>query len=178
MGFGDDGEFAPNHPSAVTRAFFAVHPLRNAVLAATATNPLMTKRLLGTFVADPQTLTPPLLGIYSQPLVVQDSTNRLGDWLEVVSTAPDDSLSSHLANLSKLPMPTLLIWGDRDTITPLWQGETLQKTIPHSSLLLLKGLGHIPQIEDSARFNAALLPFLESARRTASGESESRAVGR
>ena len=57
-------------------------------------------------------------------------------------------------------MPTLLIWGDKDTITPLWQGEKLNKTIPRSSLTVLKGLGHIPQIEDPVSFNRTLLPFL------------------
>ncbi|HLK61827.1 MAG TPA: alpha/beta fold hydrolase [Bryobacteraceae bacterium] len=160
LGFGDSREFDQNHPTFFTRAFYSLHPLRNAVLSATATNPLMTKRLLSTFVADPAVLTPSLLSIYQKPFSVKDSTNRLGDWLKVLSVDEDTSISSRLANLSKLTMPTLLIWGDKDTITPLWQGETLQRTIPKSSLTVLTGLGHIPQIEDSAQFNRALLPFV------------------
>ena len=64
---------------------FPLHPLRNAVLSATATNPLMTKRLLSTFVADQEALTPALLSIYQRPFVVKDSTDRLGDWLKVLA---------------------------------------------------------------------------------------------
>jgi pimeloyl-ACP methyl ester carboxylesterase len=164
FGFGNNGQFQDNDPSWLTRAFFAAHPLRNAVLAATATNPLMTRKLLSTFVADPAILTPALLSVYQKPFVVKDSTNRLGDWLKVISMDPDTSLSGKLSNFSKLAMPTLLIWGEKDTITPLWQGEELKKVIPNSSLSVLKGLGHIPQIEDPDQFNRSLMPFVEQVR--------------
>jgi pimeloyl-ACP methyl ester carboxylesterase len=165
LGFGSDGQFEQNHPTWLVRTFFAIHPLRNAVLSATATNPLMTKRLLSAFVADPAVLTPTLLSVYQKPFVVKDSTNRLGDWLKVLSVDTDESLSSKLSNLSKLAMPTLLLWGDQDRITPLWQGEKLKAVIPNSSLNVLRGLGHIPQIERPVQFNDSLLPFLEQIRR-------------
>lgn len=164
FGFGDGGQFDQSAPGFLTRAFFAIHPLRNAVLSATATNPLMTKRLLGTFVADPEVLTPELLAVYQRPFVVKDSTNRLGDWLKVLSVDKDTSLSSDLANFSKLAMPTLLIWGDKDKVTPLWQGEKLKAVISGSRLDVLKGLGHIPQIEDPLRFNGSLVSFVEAVR--------------
>lgn len=165
FGFGNDSQFEPNHPTLLVRAFFALPPLRNAVLSATATNPLMTRKLLSTFVADPTILTPALLSVYQKPFAVQDSTNRLGDWLKVLSVDEDTSLSGTLSNFSRLAMPTLLIWGDKDTITPLWQGEKLNRIISNSSLNVLKGLGHIPQIEDSVQFNNSLLPFLEQVSR-------------
>ena len=134
------------------------------MLSATATNPGMSRRLLNNFVADPAVLTPEPLSIYQKPFVVRDSTNRLGDWLKVISVDQDNSLSSSLSNLPKLAMPTLLIWGDADRVTPLWQGEKLKGIISTSSLTVLKGLGHIPQIEDPAQFNDALLPFLVARR--------------
>ncbi len=137
LGFGSDGQFEPNHPSWLVRAFFAIHPLRNAVLSATATNPLMTKKLLSTFVANPEVLTPALLSVYQKPFAVKDSTSRLGDWLKALSVDHDDSLSSKLSNLSKLAMPTLLLWGDQDKITPLWQGEKLKTVVSNSSLSVL-----------------------------------------
>jgi pimeloyl-ACP methyl ester carboxylesterase len=165
LGFGSSGQVEQNQPTLVARAFFALRPLRNAVLSATATNPLMTKRLLSNFVADPAILTPALLSVYQTPFAVKDSTNRLGDWLKVVSVDEDTSLSANLSNFSKLSMPTLLIWGDKDRITPLWQGEKLKQVIPNSSLEVLKGLGHIPQIEDPVQFDNSLLPFLEQVRR-------------
>ncbi|HEV8146512.1 MAG TPA: alpha/beta hydrolase [Bryobacteraceae bacterium] len=161
LGFGSDGQFEENHPSFLTRAFYAARPFRNAVLSATATNSLMTKKLLSTFVADPNVLTPALLSVYQRPFVVKDATNRLGDWLRVLSVDKDISLTSKLSNLSNLAMTTLLIWGDKDSVTPLWQGEKLKQTIPNSTLNVLKGLGHIPQIEGPDQFNNSLLPFLD-----------------
>src|ERR1051326_6758050 len=160
MGFGVDGQFEQNHPSFLTKVFFAIKPLRNSALALTVTNPLLTKKLLSTFVADPNVLTPSLLAIYQKPFVVKDSTNRLGDWLKVLSQDQDNSQSANFANFSKLTMPTMLIWGNKDAITPLGQGQKLNQLIPKSSLVVLDGLGHIPQIENPDKFNAALLPFL------------------
>ncbi len=40
--------------------------------------------------------------------------------------------------------PTLLIWGDRDRAVGLVSGRELQRTLPHSSLMVLPGVGHIP----------------------------------
>jgi pimeloyl-ACP methyl ester carboxylesterase len=161
LSFGANGEFEQNHPAWWLKTFFAIRPLRNAILATAVTNPLMSKKLLGSFVADQKILTKSLLHVYQQPFAVKDSTNRLGDWLKVLSLDKDNSMSSNFSNFSKLNMPALLIWGDKDTITPLWQGEKLQKLIPHASLSVLSGLGHIPQIENPDQFNQVLLSFLQ-----------------
>ena len=165
LGFGSDGQFEENNPSFLTRTFHSLPPVRNAVLSATATNPLMTKKLLSTFVADPNVLIPDLLSVYQRPFVVKDSTNRLGEWLKVLSVDKDTSSSSKLSNLSSLAMTTLLIWGDKDSVTPIWQGEKLKQTIPNSTLKVLNGLGHIPLIEGPDQFNNSLLPFLDQVRR-------------
>jgi pimeloyl-ACP methyl ester carboxylesterase len=39
FGFGDNGDFSTEEPTLMTRTFFALRPLRNVVLSATATNP-------------------------------------------------------------------------------------------------------------------------------------------
>lgn len=161
LGFGQNGEFEQNNPAGWLKVFFGIRPLRNGVLSTAVTNPLMSKKLLGTFVADPEILTSELLNVYQRPLAVKDSTNRLGDWLKVMTIDSDNSESSNFDNFSKLNMPTLLVWGDKDTITPLWQGEKLQKLIPNASLSVLSDLGHIPQIESPDKFNKVLLNFLK-----------------
>lgn len=53
-------------------------------------------------------------------------------------------------------MPVFVLWGDRDTITPLAQGQRLQSLVPGAELVVIAGVGHIPQIEDPARFNERL----------------------
>jgi pimeloyl-ACP methyl ester carboxylesterase len=56
-----------------------------------------------------------------------------------------------------------LLWGDEDSITPPDQARDLQTLLPQATLTLLPGLGHIPQIEDPAAFNDALLKTLGEA---------------
>ncbi len=42
---------------------------------------------------------------------------------------------------------TLLLWGDRDTDTPLRQGQKLEQTIPDAGLVVFKGAGHYSYLE-------------------------------
>jgi pimeloyl-ACP methyl ester carboxylesterase len=61
-----------------------------------------------------------------------------------------------------LKVPTALIWGDKDTVTPVQQANDLRTLVPHARLTLLPGVGHIPQIEDPDAFNAALLGTIKT----------------
>ena len=57
-------------------------------------------------------------------------------------------------------MPVLISWGGKDIVTPLWQGEALQKMLPNAQLKVMPDVGHIPYIEDINVFNKTLLNFL------------------
>jgi pimeloyl-ACP methyl ester carboxylesterase len=59
-----------------------------------------------------------------------------------------------------LQIPTAILWGDRDSVTPVAQAHDIRGLLPQSTLTLLPGLGHIPQIEDPALFKQALLTAL------------------
>ncbi|MGI6681181.1 MAG: alpha/beta fold hydrolase [Bdellovibrionota bacterium] len=52
--------------------------------------------------------------------------------------------------LSKVNARTLLIWGDKDTETPVDMGETFSKKIKDAKLVILKGRGHMPFLGDGA----------------------------
>lgn len=47
----------------------------------------------------------------------------------------------------RVAVPTLLIWGDQDEDTPLWQGRLLEKTIPDAGLVLYEGAGHYTYLD-------------------------------
>lgn len=55
---------------------------------------------------------------------------------------------------------TLLVWGDRDTETPLWMGQKMEKEIPDSALIVLEGGTHFAYLEHAGRFNAIARSFL------------------
>jgi 4,5:9,10-diseco-3-hydroxy-5,9,17-trioxoandrosta-1(10),2-diene-4-oate hydrolase len=56
--------------------------------------------------------------------------------------------------------PTLLIWGDRDRAVGLTSGRELQRTLPHSSLMVLPGVGHIAFEEMPDICNKAMRDWL------------------
>ena len=59
-------------------------------------------------------------------------------------------------------MPTLIIWGDRDDIIPVSHAHAAHEAIPGSQLVIMKGVGHFPQIEAPEQFVAALVDFIDS----------------
>lgn len=62
--------------------------------------------------------------------------------------------------LKAVTVPTLIVWGRQDGLTPLALGEQFKKDIPNAQLVVIDKCGHVPQVEQSAEFNAALLKFL------------------
>ncbi len=64
------------------------------------------------------------------------------------------------ALLDIIRRPTLLVWGDKDTETPLWMGQLMEKHIPDSALVVLEGGTHFAYLEQLARFNAIAHSFL------------------
>jgi pimeloyl-ACP methyl ester carboxylesterase len=47
-----------------------------------------------------------------------------------------------------------------DQLTPLEQAYQLKALLPDPTVAILKGVGHIPQVEDTKQFTDALLAFL------------------
>jgi pimeloyl-ACP methyl ester carboxylesterase len=58
-------------------------------------------------------------------------------------------------------MPTLLLWGEHDTIIPVAHGRRAQERMPGSRLVTFADSGHFPQIDDPYHFAATVLEFLE-----------------
>lgn len=61
-------------------------------------------------------------------------------------------------------VPTLVLHGDHDARSPLSVGEALHEAIPGSTLVVLKRVGHVSNIEAPERFNDEVRRFLGSAR--------------
>lgn len=163
---GEPARFVQNDAPMLMRAVFEALPIRNALLAGFGTNPLLTRQTFESFVSDPAAVTDHRVTMLRQPLSARGITRSYGDWFHYLMISHDSSRAADFAEFTKLPMPVLLIWGRVDDVTPLWQGEELQKLIPGSHLEVIDGTGHIPYLEDTDRFHAALWKFLEGKIRT------------
>lgn len=62
--------------------------------------------------------------------------------------------------LGELQLPVLLLWGARDQLIPVEQGQQFQRAIPGSRLVIFDDLGHVPQEEQPERTLAAARAFL------------------
>lgn len=65
-----------------------------------------------------------------------------------------------LADLPKLSMPTLVVWGDRDRVVPVHQARAAVKRLPRGQLVVIPDCGHLPHIERADQFVDALGQFL------------------
>lgn len=75
------------------------------------------------------------------------------------STPPASTLPDSLGTIT---VPTLIVWGANDTVTPLTQGQDLQNAVVGSSLEVVAGTGHRPHLEDPAATAALISAFLSS----------------
>ena len=78
--------------------------------------------------------------------------------LKIARSADEETVTEQL---SQLDMPSLLIWGRDDVITPPEVAEEFRDRMPNARLKFIDKCGHAPMIEHPDTFNALTLEFLE-----------------
>jgi len=119
-----------------------------------------------------------LLGRAQQPFTTDafspktDSAVMREAWMEQVKTDPrvryDDLAACNdfdiTARLAHITVPTLIIAGRDDGITPLDHAETLHRGIPGAQLVVIDDAGHNIPTEKPVEFNTAFSKFLQRLR--------------
>jgi pimeloyl-ACP methyl ester carboxylesterase len=62
--------------------------------------------------------------------------------------------------LPGLRMPVLIVWGAKDRITPLTQGEKMHRLIPQSQMDVIQGCGHLAPRECASQIGPSVVEFL------------------
>jgi pimeloyl-ACP methyl ester carboxylesterase len=62
--------------------------------------------------------------------------------------------------LAKTAVPTLVLVGEHDAITPADQMKTMASLIPHAEFVVIPHAGHMSPLEQPAAVNAAIRTFL------------------
>lgn len=150
----------PGKAPLLLRGLLASGMTRDALVAATMTNPMLSRKMLQLLILDPANATDRQIHMIQQQFPVEGTTHALGGWLERFVTSQDNSHAGDRSEYSRLGMPTLIVWGEADSITPLPQGQDLKTLLPNAEMVVLKNTGHIPLIEDAAGLNHAMLDFL------------------
>jgi len=63
--------------------------------------------------------------------------------------------------LPKVQCPTLLIWGEADTATPLSDGQLMERLIPDAGLVVVRGAGHFCFLEQPDFCERVVKSFLK-----------------
>jgi pimeloyl-ACP methyl ester carboxylesterase len=66
------------------------------------------------------------------------------------------------APLENIRTPTLVVAGDEDKVYPPALAQEVARRIPGAKLVMLEGVGHLPNLEQPERFNAVVLEFLQT----------------
>ncbi|MFN6114751.1 MAG: alpha/beta fold hydrolase [Flavobacteriales bacterium] len=91
---------------------------------------------------------------------VFETVNDKGKLIRILSLAKSAIRHNMASELPKFTMPTLLIWGRQDTITPPHVAEEFHTLMPHSELHWIDECGHAAMMERPEQFNAILENWL------------------
>lgn len=95
---------------------------------------------------------------------IYDITSDTRKCLSMVKTAKSAIRHNVGDQLDQITVPTLLVWGKQDTITPPFVAEEFESKIPNARLDFIDKCGHAPMLETPEEFNRILDDFLESSK--------------
>ena len=104
---------------------------------------------------DPKTATKELVDE-----VFEITRNRL-KVIKIIALAKSAIRHNLGEELNNIKQPTLLIWGNNDTITPPFVAREFHRLIPNSELHFIDQCGHAPMMEQPGDFNVILEKFLK-----------------
>lgn len=132
------------------RAFLAarVEPLENGV-SPSAVAPSAVRSLLG----------PDASEMAKERLMASLSNLRVGPY---VKTARAMARQEAVGKLGDITVPTLVVVGELDRLTPLSLATDMAEEIPGAELSVIPRAGHLSNLERPAEFNQAVSAFLSS----------------
>ena len=99
-------------------------------------------------VYDPALVTPPWVEAVRRRVTERATALRV---LRFAKAAKRDNVAHRLGEIA---VPTLMVWGQDDRITPVEVGERFHAAIRGSQLWVLTRCGHAPMLEQPHAFNA------------------------
>jgi len=101
--------------------------------------------------------TRPRVVEYVDAMLRRASVPAVHDALDALRTRPDSTRT-----LGTITVPTLILCGDEDALTPVKESQAMHTAIKNSQLGIIPGAGHVSNIEHPAAFNALLSSFIQA----------------
>lgn len=91
---------------------------------------------------------------------VFETTRSIPKCMRIVAIAKSAQRNNLASDLHKIKVPTLLVWGLNDTITPPMVGHDFNRLIPESKLRFIDQCCHAPMMEHPEKFNELVDEFM------------------
>lgn len=144
----------PDYPQMRRKRIAAVRPLTELYIRVWALRPKLVGRALRNAIADDDLVTPELVEEYFQRLRVEGAPRAY--YGVTAPTPPEDDP----VELAEIAVPTLVVWGEEDTLIPVELGRSASREIPCHRFVTVPGAGHMPMEERPDEVVAALRSFL------------------
>ena len=114
----------------------------------------------------PAEMAPPVAETLIGPTSSKEAFNRLVDSMAAlhkesyIKAIEASGLQPQTLNIASIGVPTLIVCGEYDTLTPPEVSEGMHKKIRDSELAIIEDAGHLTNIENPTRFNEVVLDFL------------------
>ena len=105
--------------------------------------------LTGLFAEDPPVAFLPLL----EEVAAAARPQTLARQVSAMAEADQRDL------LPRIAVPTLLLWGELDARSPLAVARQFEQAIPDAELVVIPDCGHVSNLDQPERFNAAVRAF-------------------
>lgn len=91
---------------------------------------------------------------------VFETTRSIPKCMRIVAIAKSAQRNNLASEIKKINVPTLLVWGLNDTITPPMVAHEFNRLIPNSELHFIDKCCHAPMMEHPEKFNEIVEDFL------------------
>jgi len=149
----DSRGIQPEEPTPlILRAYGA--PILSSLLTVFTPKWAVAENLSGVY-GDPTKVSEEMISLY------HDLTLREGNRDATVYRMKHPSTYELTPKLSELTMPTLIMWGEKDTWIHPKYALQFKRRIPHAQLITYSGVGHTPMEESPQKTAKDLMTFLE-----------------
>ena len=93
---------------------------------------------------------------------VFETVNDRSKLIKILAMAKSAIRHNMAADLPKMKLPTCIIWGKNDIVTPPNVADEFHKLLPNSNLFWINKCGHAPMMEHPNKFNKILFDWLSS----------------
>ena len=104
-------------------------------------------------------ITEKIVRPFANSLASEDYKNASGIMKEILKKVIDEDLQ---AEMPKIKAPTLLIWGEKDTATPLCDALIMEKLIPDAGVVIFPNCTHYSFLENPNYYFTVVDNFLSN----------------